>query len=399
MKTRTLLTLTSTLVCCVLPLDVLSTPQTGSLRSQMQSAQGSAASHESNAGSQENQGKEGELQTGTALTRKGKFVEAIPHLLAARGHVANEYAASFNLALCFVGTRQYSSAIRVLDALRSGEHPNPDVENLLAQAYVGNGQSNLAYEALERAAALTPTNEKLYLFVGDACMERHDYSLGLKVVDLGLKNVANSPHLHYQRAIFLSLLDEFDQARADFEQSRKLAPASEISYLSAANEELYAGNPAEAARWAREGINKGFDNPTLLTILGEALMRSGASAGEPDFVDAQNALEKATAMRPSDGDAHASLGKLYLMGSRIAEAIRELERSRDLEPTNSSVYASLAKAYQRHGEVVKAQSALATLATLNQQQAEKIRSAPGDRRASYEGSVPEQEQSSAGDQH
>src|SRR2546429_3456039 len=40
----------------------------------------------------------------------------------------------------------------------------------------------LAFEALRRAASLTPTNEKLYLFVGDACMDRHDYEFGLKVV-------------------------------------------------------------------------------------------------------------------------------------------------------------------------------------------------------------------------
>src|SRR5579863_2729045 len=49
---------------------------------------------------------EAELQTGTALTRKGLFLEAIPHLLAARGRVVNEYAANFNLALCYAGTGQ-----------------------------------------------------------------------------------------------------------------------------------------------------------------------------------------------------------------------------------------------------------------------------------------------------
>ena len=42
-----------------------------------------------------------ELRQGTALTRKGLFREAIPHLLAAHGHVTNEYAANFNLAICY----------------------------------------------------------------------------------------------------------------------------------------------------------------------------------------------------------------------------------------------------------------------------------------------------------
>ena len=44
---------------------------------------------------------EQELQTGTELTRQGHFREAIPHFLAAQGRVSNEFAADFNLALCY----------------------------------------------------------------------------------------------------------------------------------------------------------------------------------------------------------------------------------------------------------------------------------------------------------
>src|SRR5215471_17694753 len=51
---------------------------------------------------------EAELQTGISLTRAGNFGAAIPHFLAARGHVKDAYAAEFNLALCYVGTSQFS---------------------------------------------------------------------------------------------------------------------------------------------------------------------------------------------------------------------------------------------------------------------------------------------------
>lgn len=326
---------------------------------------------------------EAELQTGTALTRRGSFAEAIPHLLVARGQVANEYAASFNLALCYVGTRQFSKAIEILSGLRKNAHANADVENLLAQSYVGDGRPQLAFEALLRAASLTPTNEKLYLFVGDACMDRHDYALGLKVVELGLKNLPESARLHYQRGLFLSLLDEFDQAREDFGRARQLAPGSEISFLAAANEELYAGNPAEAAKAARAGIAQGYENPVLLTILGEALIRSGVRPGETGFTDAQNSLEKAAAKSPRDPGAKLALGKLYLMGDRLADAITHLEKARELQPDNPAVYASLAKAYRRRGNTKEASAALETLAKLNQAQAERISAAPGDRKAAY----------------
>ncbi len=61
---------------------------------------------------------EQELKKGTALTRAGSFAEAIPHLLAARGRASNDYAASFNLSLCYVATGQPALAIPILTGLR-----------------------------------------------------------------------------------------------------------------------------------------------------------------------------------------------------------------------------------------------------------------------------------------
>jgi len=167
---------------------------------------------------------ESELRQGTRLTSQGHFVDAIPHLLAARRRVTNEYAASFNLALCYVATGQPRQAIPVLSELRASNHDNADVNNLLAQAYVATAQDGDAFQSLERAVSLTPSNEKLYMFVADECMDKQNYALGMKVVELGLRNLSNSSQLHFERAMFFSLLDRFDDARPDFELARKLSP-------------------------------------------------------------------------------------------------------------------------------------------------------------------------------
>jgi tetratricopeptide (TPR) repeat protein len=326
---------------------------------------------------------EEELRKGTVLTREGAFSDAIPHLLEARRHVANEYAASFNLALCYVGTRQFKKAIEVLGDLRRDGHANADVENLLAQSYIGDGRPELGLQALERAASQTPMNEKLYLFVGDACMDRHDYTLGLKVTEIGLKAMPDSARLHYQKAVFLSLLDQFDLARKDFEFAQRQAPGSEISYLAAANESMYAGNPEIAAQVAREAIGKGFVHPTLLKILGEALIRSGARPSQPAFTEARKALEQAAAKDSRDAGTQISLGKLCMMVEQATEAIAHLEKARALEPENPAAYTQLAKAYRKAGRLSDAEAALAILAKLNQAQAAKINTAPGDRRAAY----------------
>lgn len=328
---------------------------------------------------------EDELKEGTALTRKGNFTEAIPHLLAAQGKVANEYAAGFNLALCYVGTGAFSKAISVLSDLRRQGHENADVENLLAQAYIGSGQPNEALSSLEKAAAISPQNEKLYLFVADACVQYQNPALALKVVAIGLRNLPESPRLHYERGVLLSQLDEFDRAKKDFALVRKVAAGTEIGYVSAAEESLLDGNVPDAIQNARDGMAKGFQGSILLTILGEALLRSGASPGEPEFSEAQAALEKAVSEAPNDPSAQLALGRLYLAAGRAPDAIIHLEKVRQLQPERLAVYSNLAKAYRRSGDEKAAQQALATLEKLNLAHAEQIRNAPGDRKMGYGG--------------
>jgi tetratricopeptide (TPR) repeat protein len=324
-----------------------------------------------------------DLQTGTALTRKGSFREAIPHLLAAQAGTSNPYAASFNLALCYVGTNQFKKAIQILNDLQIRDRDGVDVENLLTQAYIGNSQPQEALASLQKAAALSPRNEKLFSFIADACTDSKDYRLGLRVVDIGLHDLPQSARLHYERAMFLTQLDQFDQAKPEFEFAAKLAPGSEIGYLALAHEDLFQGNIPEAIRIAREGVGKGYESHALLTVLGEALIRSGISRGQPEFTEAQAALEKAVASQPNDPSSQIALGSLYLIAGGLDDAIAHLETARGLEPGNAAVYANLAKAYQRRGNAKQAQEALAALEKLNQEQASRIGSAPGDRKAGY----------------
>ena len=300
-----------------------------------------------------------------------------------------EFAAEFNLALCYVATGQYKSAIEILTALRSGNPGNASVYNLLAQAYIGNEQLPDAVEALRKAATITPKDEKLYLLVADACMERQQYPVGLDVVNLGLKHLPNSARLLYQRAMFLTLLDQFDSGRGDFDQVVKLAGGTGIAYLAAAQKATFEGDMPTVIRAAREGIKQGHATPALLTILGEALLRTGVAPGQPEFGEAVTALEKAVAQNEASPVSRIALGKLCLMDDHADAARTQLEAARELDPLNPAVYSNLAKAYRRLGDSAKAQEALATLARLNEAQAEKIRSSPGERKASYLGSRPE----------
>jgi len=346
-------------------------------------AQASAPNTQASSGQSTSNGgranPEAELQSGISLTRQGHFREAIPHFLAAQGHVTEGYAENFNLALCYVATNQPQPAIQLLQSLVSGGHSNAAVDNLLAQAYIADDQPEKAFDALQKAAARTPQDEKLYLFILDACMDHKSYDLGKKVADLGLQHLPRSAKLLYQRALFLSNLDRFDLAKLDFDSAREYAPDTDIAFMAATQENLLEGNIPEAIQTARGGVKKFPENYILLQLLGEALIHAGINPGEPEFAEAQSALEKSVALHPYYSSSQIALAKLYLMEDRLDDAIAHLELARQLEPRNTAVYSHLATAYRRKGNLQETQKMLSILANLNDEQAAKIRSGPPGR--------------------
>ncbi|MBZ5499440.1 MAG: tetratricopeptide repeat protein [Acidobacteriia bacterium] len=332
---------------------------------------------------QSNSAAEAEMQKGIAFTRSGKFSEAIPHFLAAQGQVSDAFALSFNLALCYVGTGQYPPAIALLNELRQNGGSNANVENLLAQSLIGNRQPEEAFAAFQRAARLAPDNEKFYLYIIESCMNGGYYDMGLKVVEAGLKRLPRSASLVFEHGILLARLDFIDEAMKELQKVSQLAPGSDVAYIAAAQKCIFESNVEEAVRIAREGIGKGKQHFMLLALYGEAVILSGIEVRSPEFADARSALEQSVALSPTYVSARMSLGKLYLMEGRIDDAIVHLNVARELDPKNSAVYSNLAAAYRRRGDTARAEEMLAILDKLNKEEIERIRNAPGDRKAGY----------------
>jgi len=324
-----------------------------------------------------------EIQKGIGLTRSGKFNEAIPHFLAAQGQVADASVLNFNLALCYVGIGKYQPAIALLNELRSSGRSNANVENLLAQSLLGNRQPEEAFAAFERASRLAPDNEKLYLYIVESCMSHGYYDMGLKVVETGLKRLPRSAPLVFEHGILLAQLDFIDEAMQELQKVTKLSPGSDVAYIAAAQKSIFESDVDEAVRISREGIRKGKQHFMLLALYGEAVMLSGVEAGSQEFAEARAALEQAVALSPTYVSARLTLGKLYLMEGRMDDAVVQLNVARELDPKNSAVYSNLAAAYRRRGDTARAEEMLAMLDKLNQEEIERIRNAPGDRKAGY----------------
>jgi cellulose synthase operon protein C len=317
-----------------------------------------------------------DLREGIALTSQGRFDEAIPHFLTAQANGVKSFALQFNLALCYVGTRQFQDAIRTLSAIPAGAN-SAEVKNLLAQAYVGDRNAGAAWKAFQEAASLAPDRERLYVLVSQACLDEGLTDMGMRVVETGLKNLPGSARIHFQRGIFDSQNDDSEAARKEFADVRRLAPVSDIAFIAEAEQALIEGRMADVIRSARAGIHAGYSHYLLLTLLGEALLRTGAAPSTPEFTEAQGALEQAAAQRPAYSSSHVGLGRIYLALGRNADAVAQLETARRLDPRNKAVYPPLAAAYQRSSMPGQAKAALSALADLNREDAARIGAADG----------------------
>jgi tetratricopeptide (TPR) repeat protein len=273
-----------------------------------------------------------------------------------------------------VGTNQFSEAAQILHGLKNSGHSTAAVNDLLAQAYIGGSQPEKAIAAFQEAARQSPLDEKLYLLIVDACMDHSSYDLGIEVLKVGLKNLPRSAKLHYERGVFLTLLDQPDQAAYEYDTGAKLGRGTDISYMALGQKDLLEGDIQDAIEVTHRGMKAGNENYTLLAIFGNAVALAGTSPDQPLFAEAESALEKSIAERPQYAPSQLALGELLLRAGRVSDAVVHLEEARRLTPNEPSIYSHLAVAYRRQGRAEDAQQMLGILSKLNEQRLQKYKS-------------------------
>lgn len=318
---------------------------------------------ESPAGGSPERAKEA-LQAGTSLTREGKLEEAIPLLQEAQSAGTDPYATGVNLGICYIGTSRYKDAIAALEHLRSSGRNTTSIDNLLAQAYLGDRQPARAWDAFMAASTLAPEDEKVYAFMADACTDQHQFEMGLRAMDAGLRRLPGSARLHYERGLFLAQLDHLEQARPEFDRTAQLAPDTYVATLAMVQRDLYDGKISAATGRLVAAIAAGHRDYQTLSLFGTVLMHAGAAPGDPAFAQAQQALEESAITNPDYSATQIALGRIYILEERYSEAAQHLEIGRRLEPRNPAVYTNLARAYHHMGDQKRAREMQGQLAKL-----------------------------------
>lgn len=317
-----------------------------------------------------------QFQLALALATHSHYAEAIPYFESVQKQYPESYDAGFNLAVCYVETKQFARAIDLLSALKSHGHKTAELDNLLAESYHGTGQLQPEIDALREATQLAPEDENNYLDLAALCSDHDALDLGLEIIEIGLRYRPESDRLVFQRGILHALKNQFDLADQDFQLAAKLAPEKNLSYLGLGISYMQTGNLPEAIRTLRQRVAEKPSDAKLQYLLGEALIRSGANPGDQAFVEAKSVLEKSVTLNASFPAARVDLAKLYLRENHVDEAVPLLEKACSLDPQDKAAYSQLAIAYRKQGKPQQAGAVLATLAKINEEERQKESHAP-----------------------
>ncbi len=310
---------------------------------------------------------------GVALADSDLQAQAIPYFESLRRAYPAAAEVAYNLAVCQLGGHLYPQAIATLKDLIAAGHETSELDNLLAEAYQGDHQTQPAVDALRKAIALDPQDDRNYLDFASLCINHQAFSDAGKVLEVGLSVHPNSAQLIFERGILNAMQDHFDQAEKDFQQSATLAPRDNSAYVGLGVTYIETGNATQAIAVLRKRLAEQPENASLLYLMGEALIRSGAQPGDPAFAEAQSVLEKSVRLDATQSAPHAALGSIYLQLGKLQEAAGELEQARRIDPKDKSAYSHLAVAYRRLGQLDKAKEVLSQLQEINAQEREDPR--------------------------
>jgi tetratricopeptide (TPR) repeat protein len=311
---------------------------------------------------------EADFDLALALDHADLPERALPYLQSVRRQYPDSYDVGFDLMLVNLAARNYAEVIATGKDLIVHGHESSELNNVLAEAYANKGEFQHAGEAYKRAIALDPAAEDNYVDLASLCMHQHLIPAGMTVVKVGLETHPQSERLIFVRGLLYAMEDEYELAEKDFKLAAALSPEINLGYIGLSATYLETGHEAQAIVVLRQRLKENPNDASLLYLLGESLLRSGAPTGGAAYLEAQRALEKSTSLNPGLCLPHVSLGTIYLDQDRNQDAVNQFEQARAIDSRERSAYSHLAVAYKRLGQTEKSRQVIAALKDVIEQE-------------------------------
>lgn len=295
-----------------------------------------------------------QFQAGIMLGQAKAYREAAQHFARARTGYPDPYLAGYNQMLMQVKAAEFRPAILTGKELLASGYERSEIFNLLAEAYLKNGDLKEALRALRAAIERQPTDERNYLDLAAICQAHGNYDLAIEITNIGIRHIPDSFHLYLERGIVRAGKSQYAEAEKDFVTAHTLASGEPLPCVALALTWMIQGHIDKAVRLLRDRTKVTPKDFLTYYVLGEALMRSAPETGSHAELDALAAFKASTRLNASYAPAHARLGALLLKEGHEDDAIDELKKAIAADPANEAATFALARAYHRKGEHARA---------------------------------------------
>lgn len=305
---------------------------------------------------------------------------AIPHFLAGAELVLDEEASATEYASCLITGHRVSDAVSVLQqalalhpssrnlrydlalaqfeggdvalalsTLQNAADSDSGMLNLRASLEEAAANPAAAFADLERAAQLSPFDERNYLDMALLCLDHEQQQRAVESLSRGIANLPHAAQLFAIRGIAYAEMSRYDEARRDFAQASALDPKGAFGPVAHGVLDMETQNPEAAKQSLLRQLEKNPNDPAANTLLADLLLHQGAQPSTPQFEQARVALGRALAQKPDSVEALNLMGTIEFDRDKPDAALPYFEKAAHLDPRNRTALNQMLLIYRKLG--------------------------------------------------
>lgn len=332
--------------------------------------------------------------------KNGHCAAAIPHFAKSETLIDSQIDGLHAYGSCLVREKQFDRASTIFEralALRPEDpterrvlasvelmEPNPQAAlatlaplltasadaptlALAASAYEDAHDTDRAVSALRQAILLAPKDVSLYLEFAQISLQHSSYQVGVDVLNDGIAEQPDASPLYFARGVLYVNLAQFEQAEADFKKAYALDPNQSLTTAAQGLLAVEQNDLDRALSETRAKLAAKPNDPVLLYLEADILTQKGVAPGNADFDKALHSAQRAVALRPNLGPAHAVLAKLYLDANKNEQAAQQCRQALAIDPKDQTSLYRLIQALRKAGDTQEVPELLKRLAQLRKQ--------------------------------
>jgi tetratricopeptide (TPR) repeat protein len=287
---------------------------------------------------------------GTCLVRQKQFEKAMAVFSRALAESNEDAGIRYRLASAQMLAQHPREAVDTLQPLLQAKKVDAGLLELASSANEAAGNTPEAVGLLREAIVSDPHNIDLYLDFANISIDHQSYQVGVDMINAGLQEEPKAAALYLARGVLYVQLAQFDQAEADFARADTLDPGHSMGSAAEGLAAVEKNDPDRALATVRTKLAKRPNDPFLLYLQADILMKGGPEPGSSGFREAMGSAKKAISLRPTLAAAHDVLAKLYLQAGENEAAVEQSRKALSIDDKDQTALYHLIQGLRKSGE-------------------------------------------------